>query len=46
MLAESGGCVVDVAHGEHGTQIAESVHRGVAVIGDDMGLEKTRQLTL
>jgi hypothetical protein len=42
VLAESGECFVDVAHCEHSTQVAERVHRGVAVIGDRG--EKTREL--
>src|SRR6266480_1253187 len=34
VLAEPGERIVEVVHGEHDTQIAESVHRGVPVIGD------------
>lgn len=42
-LAESGERVVEVAHGEHGAQIAECVHRRVAVVGDDGRGEETRE---
>jgi hypothetical protein len=34
-LAEPGECLVDIVHGEHGAQVAESVHRSVSVIGHD-----------
>src|SRR4051812_29741676 len=33
--AEPGKRLVDVVHSEHDAQVAESVHRGVPVIGDD-----------
>src|SRR5207247_10179079 len=32
--AEPGERIVEVVHGEHDTQVAQSVHRGVPVIGD------------
>ena len=34
VLTEPGERLVDVVHGEHDAQVAESVHRGLAVIGD------------
>ncbi len=44
MLAEPGERLVDVVHGEHDAQVAESVHRGVPVIGDHRRREKAREL--
>jgi hypothetical protein len=35
---------VDVVHGEHDAQVAQSVHRGVPVIGDHGRREKVREL--
>src|SRR5436190_1946815 len=35
--------VVEIVHGEHDAEIAESVHRGVPVIGDRRRREKARQ---
>lgn len=35
--------LVNVAHGEHGAQVAESVHRGIPVIGDYGRSEKSRE---
>ncbi len=43
-LAESGKRVVDVVHREHDAQVAERVHRGVPVIGDDGRGEESRKL--
>src|SRR3954462_1259981 len=43
-LAEPGERVVEVVHGEHDAQVAESVHRGVPVIGDGGRREKSREL--
>ena len=39
-LAESLNCLVDVIHGEHDAEIAESVHRGGAVIRDNRRREE------
>ena len=36
--------VVEVVHGEHDTQVAERVHRGVPVIGDRRRRKKSREL--
>jgi hypothetical protein len=36
--------LVDVVHGEHDPQVAESVHRGVSVIRDGGRREKTGEL--
>jgi len=44
MRAEPGERVVDVLDGEHDAQVAESVHRGVPVIGDCRRREKSRDL--
>ena len=41
---EPGERIVDVVHGEHDTQITQSVHRGVPVIGDHRRREKSREL--
>jgi hypothetical protein len=35
---------VDVVHGEHGAEVAESIHRGVAVIRDDRRCEEAGEL--
>src|SRR3954464_11626703 len=43
-LAEPSEGVVDVVHGEHDPQVAESVDRGVPVIGDRRRREKSREL--
>src|SRR4030095_1713929 len=43
-LAEPLQRVVDVVHGEHDAQVAESVHRGVSVIRDDRRGEKAGEL--
>src|SRR6266511_3566526 len=43
-LAEPGERLVDVVHGEHDAEVAESVHRGVPVIGDYRRGEKSREL--
>ena len=43
VLAEPGERIVDVVHGEHDTQVAQSVHRGVPVIGDHRRREKSRE---
>src|SRR4030095_13173045 len=43
-FAESGERIVDVLHGEHDAQVAESVHWGAAVIGDHRRREETRHL--
>src|SRR5688572_3932280 len=42
--AEAGECIVDVVYGEHDAQIAESVYRRVAVIGDHGRREEARYL--
>src|SRR2546430_6141110 len=44
VLTESGERLVDVVHGEHDAQVAESVHRGVPVIADHGRREKAREL--
>src|SRR6266516_138921 len=41
--AEPGERIVEVVHGEHDTQVAQSVHRGVPVIGDHRRREKSRE---
>src|SRR6266516_368553 len=41
--AEPGERIVEVVHGEHDAQVAESVHRCVPVIGDDRRREKSRE---
>src|SRR3954452_20320176 len=43
LLAEPGERIVEVVHGEHDTQITQSVHRGVPVIGDHRRREKARE---
>src|SRR6266511_2692603 len=43
-FAESGERIVDVLHGEHDAQVAESVHWGAAVIGDHRRREETGHL--
>ncbi len=43
-LAEPRERIVDVLHGEHDAEVAESVHRGAPVIGDDRRREKSREL--
>src|SRR3954470_23854721 len=43
-FAESGERIVDVLHGEHDAQVAESVHWGAAVIGDHGRREETGHL--
>src|SRR5690242_7451018 len=43
-FAEPGERIVDVLHGEHDAQVSESVHRGVAVIGDHGRREEAGQL--
>ena len=35
VLPEPGERIVEVVHGEHDTQIAQRIYRGVSVIGDD-----------
>src|SRR3954466_9843919 len=42
--AEPGERIVEVVHGEHDAQVAESVHRGIPVIGDHRRREKSREL--
>jgi hypothetical protein len=44
VLTEPGERLVDVVHHEHDAQVAESVHRGVPVIGDHRRREKAREL--
>src|SRR5438067_5813026 len=41
--AEPDQRIVEVVHGEHDTQVAQSVHWGVPVIGDHMRREKSRE---
>src|SRR4029079_6319259 len=41
MLAEPLERLVDVVHGEHNAQIAQSIHRGVPVVRDGGRREKT-----
>src|SRR5438876_753854 len=43
VLAEPGERIVEVVHGEHDPQVAQSVHRGVPVIGDHRRREKARE---
>src|SRR6266581_6707853 len=43
-FAESGERIVDVLHGEHDAQVAESVHWGAAVIGDHRWRDETGHL--
>src|SRR5436189_4491220 len=43
-LAEPGERIVDVLHGEHDAQVAESVHWRAAVIGDHRRREETGHL--
>src|SRR5437879_2448671 len=43
-FAQSGERIVDVLHGEHDAQVAESVHWGAAVIGDHTRREETGHL--
>src|SRR5687767_13898235 len=43
-FAESGERIIDVLHGEHDAQVAESVHGGAAVIGDHRRREETGHL--
>jgi hypothetical protein len=43
-LTEPDERLIDVVHGEHHTQVAERVHRGVSVIGDNGWCEKSRKL--
>src|SRR5438309_1239292 len=40
---EPGERIVEVVHGEHDTQVAQSVHRGVPVIGNHRRREKSRE---
>src|SRR5262249_49083825 len=42
-FAESGERIVDILHGEHDAQVAESVHWGAAVIGDHRWREESGQ---
>src|SRR5437868_15064490 len=44
VLGEPAEHLVDVVHGEHDAQIAESIHRGVAVIGNRDRRDKSREL--
>src|SRR5437899_10829250 len=44
VFAESGERIVDVLHGEHDAQVAESVHWGAAVIGDHRRREESGHL--
>ena len=39
--AEPGERIVDALHGEHDAEVAESVHRGVPVIGDRRRRQKS-----
>src|SRR6476646_9427330 len=43
-LAAPSDRIVDVLHGEHDAEVAESVHRGVPVIGHHRRREKPREL--
>src|SRR3954471_10492048 len=43
-FAEPGERIVDVLHSEHDAQVAESVHRGAAVIGNHGWREESGQL--
>ena len=38
--SKPGEGIVEVVHCEHDTQVAQSVHRGIPVIGDDRRREK------
>src|SRR5262245_14247992 len=42
-FAESGERIVDILHGEHDAQVAESVHWSAAVIGDHRWCEESGQ---
>src|SRR5947209_1949575 len=44
VLAEPHERLVEVVHGKHDAQVAQSVHWGVAVIGDHSRREKSREL--
>ena len=44
MLAEPDERIVDVVHSKHDAQVAESIHRGVPVIGDHRRRDKSREL--
>ena len=44
VLGEPGERLVEVVHGEHDAQVAESVHRGVPVVGDHGRREEAREL--
>src|SRR5680860_192244 len=44
VLAEPNKRLVDVVHCEHDAEVAQSVHRGVPVIGDHLRREKAREL--
>src|SRR5262245_55286765 len=43
-LAESLERFVDIVHGEHDAEIAQGIHRRIAVIRDDGGSEKAGEL--
>ena len=43
VLPEPGERIVEVVDGEHDTQVAERVHRGVSVIGNPGRCEKARK---
>ena len=43
VLPEPGERIVEVVHGEHDTQIAQRVHRGVSVIGNHGRRKKARE---
>ncbi len=43
VVPESGERIVEVVYGEHDTQVTQSVHRGVPVIGDHGWREKSRE---
>ena len=44
MLAEPGERIVEVVHSEHDAEVAERVHRGIPMVGDDGRGEKSRKL--
>src|SRR5437762_5534712 len=44
VLAEPDERIVDVVHGKHDAEVAQSVHWGVPVIGDHRRREKSREL--
>ena len=44
VLVEPGERIVEVVHGEHHTQVAQSVHRAIPVISNHRRRQKPRKL--